>query len=409
MIATVALAIRTLRANAFRTLLTMLSVTIGTFSIVVMLSLAQSGHRTLSRAIEDLGGMRLILWLPNEDDVPSARDKSVYDDGFTNADLASLQAVPHLGAVAIESGYGTEKVFASADDPHSADVVGVSTGMLDILSWKVDVGRDLSVEDQLARRRVAVITAPLAEELFKGKPIDALGKTAFIGRKPYTVVGVLQKRNTFGIHFGFSWDESAFIPVETAEKRDGRPEQARFFVGVTADPDYNESVEAMGNSALLSNHRGITDFQSLNFKGFLEQFYKFFVILDMVVALIAGISLFAGGIGVMNILLVSVTERTREIGIRKALGATHFAILSQFLVEAITLSTVGGAIGVGLGLVTTFAAHAAISHFQEAWVPTYSMGGVIASFVSTTVIGCVFGAVPAYRAARLDIVEALRR
>jgi putative ABC transport system permease protein len=403
---TVRLALRTLRANPFRTLLTMLSVTIGTFSIVVMLSLAQSGHKTLSSTIEQLGGMRLVLWIPSEDSF-SSRDRAVYDDGFTDRDLASLRAVPHLASAEVQATYGTEPVYASSDHTVTSDIVGVSNGVLDTLSWKVAHGRGLTDEDQLAKRRVAILAAPLADALFGD---DApVGKTLFVGRKPYVVVGVLERREMFGIHFGFSWDKSLFVPIGTAEKRDGRPEEARFFVGLTADPDYNESVERMGNAALLANHRGVEDFESLNFKGFLEQFYTFFRVLDLIVAVIAGISLFAGGIGVMNILLVSVTERTREIGIRKAVGATRGAILTQFLTEAITLAMVGGGIGVVAGLIVTFLAHQGISRVQDAWVATYSVSGVIASLVSTAVIGVVFGALPAWRASRLDVIEALRR
>jgi putative ABC transport system permease protein len=322
--------------------------------------------------------------------------------------LISLQAVPHVASVAIEAAYGTEPVYATADTIVNADIVGVTGGMLDILSWDVETGRNLAPEEYLGKVRSAVITRPLAEKLFE-TPDAALGKTIFLAKRPYVVVGVLESREMFGLHFGFSWDKSVFIPVSTAEKRDGRPEEARFFVGLTEDPQYNESVEAVGNATLLANHRNVEDFESLNFKGFLEGFYTFFLVLDVIVAVIAGISLFAGGIGVMNILLVSVTERTKEIGIRKAVGATNAAILLQFLVEAITLSMFGGAIGVGTGLLVTFVAHLAIAQSQENWVATYSIGGILASFASTAVIGCVFGAVPAWRAARLDIIEALRR
>ena len=132
-------------------------------------------------------------------------------------------------------------------------------------------------------------------------------------------------------------------------------------------------------------------------------------VLDLIVAGIASISLFAGGIGVMNIMLVSVTERVREIGVRKALGATRRDILAQFLVEAITLSLTGGLIGVAGGLATTYAAHAVIKNFQESWIGTWSVLGVGLSVGVTCGIGLLFGAVPAWRASRLDVVECLRR
>ncbi len=165
---------------------------------------------------------------------------------------------------------------------------------------------------------------------------------------------------------------------------------------------------ALANKALLVNHRGVEDFESLDFSGFLEKFYSFFKILDAIVALIAGISLFAGGIGVMNIMLVSVTERVREIGIRRAVGASQSDILSQFLLEACTLSFTGGLVGVALGLGVVAIVHPIVHHFLDSWVGTFSGVGVALALGVTGGIGLLFGVVPAWRAARFDIVECLR-
>ena len=180
-------------------------------------------------------------------------------------------------------------------------------------------------------------------------------------------------------------------------------------LGLTTDPSKNADVVTMANAMLLSQHRQIEDFRSLNFADMLEQFYDFFVVLDLIVALIAGVSLFAGGIGVMNIMLVAVSERVKEIGIRKAVGASVPAIMGQFLIEATTLSLTGGIVGVLLGVGVTVVAHQVIIRFMESWIPTFSMWGVGLSLGTTAFIGLVFGAVPAWRAARLDIVECLRR
>jgi putative ABC transport system permease protein len=403
------LALRTLRANPFRTLLTMLSVTIGAFSIVAMLSLAQSGHRTLAHTIESIGGARLVLWIPNEDRTASGREKAVYDKGFTDRDLAALRELPHVASVALEAPYGREAVWGSPDRVEQADIVGVSRGLLEILTWDVlEGGRRIEDADNLEKRRVAVISAELAESLYEGRA-DVVGETLTVGRKPYTVVGVLEKRDLMGIQMGFTWTTSVFVPLATAEKREGRSELYRFVIALTADPDHNESVVQLANGALLSNHRGVEDFQSLDFGGFIEQFYTFFRILDLIVAVIAGVSLFAGGIGVMNIMLVSVTERVREIGIRRSLGATRPNILAQFLIEATTLSMTGGLLGVALALVVVTGAHLLVQQFLDTWVATYSAVGVFASLGMTAFIGLVFGAVPAWRASRLDIIECLRR
>lgn len=407
---TALLALRTLRGNAFRTLLTMLSVTIGAFSIVVMLSLAESGQKTLSQAIEKVGGMRMVLWIPNDEQAQSARNRAIYDRGFTEVDLAALQQIPYLARVAGESTYGSEMVWATEDNRTKSDIVGVGEGVLEILSWNVSDGRLLTEADGQERRRVTVLTQPLALALFPGQSTaQIIDQTVFIGRKPYVVVGVLQKQDMMGINFGFSWETSVFIPQLTAEKRDGRPESARFFLGLTADPAKNDITVALANAALLNNHHGVEDFKSLDFSGFLAQFYQFFKVLDLIVAAIAGISLIAGGIGVMNIMLVSVTERVREIGIRKALGATRRDILAQFLIEACTLSLTGGLLGIGLALGVVTLANTLIAQAQPSWVGTYSMLGLGLSLGVTTGIGLIFGAIPAWRAARLDVVACLRR
>jgi putative ABC transport system permease protein len=399
---------RTLRTNPFRTLLTMLSVTIGTFSIVVMLSLAQSGHRTLASAIESIGGARLLLWIPAEGKTPSASDKAVYDRGFTDTDLAQLRSIPHLQTATVMAGYGRESVWATPDAPRSADITATELGLFEILTWQVVWGAPFTRRDLDEKRRVAILTEPLAAGLY-GSAAKAVGQTVFVARKPYVVGGVLAKREMFGVNFGFSWTDTVFLPIPTAEKREGRSEQARFVVGVTEDAVYNDRVEAIGNAQLLVTHRSVEDFSSLDFGSFMGQFYNFFLALDVVVAMIAGVSLFAGGIGVMNIMLVSVTERVKEIGIRKALGASRGVVMSQFLLEAMALSLTGGLLGVGAGLVVVTVAHAGIATVQENWVPVWSVGGVGAALGSTAAIGLFFGAVPAWRASRLDIVECLRR
>ena len=162
--------------------------------------------------------------------------------------------------------YGSEEVWAQADNRKKADIVGVGDGVLEILNWDVSTGRLITREDGEQRLRGAVVTTPLVESLFPGQSPEAVvGQTIFVGRKPYAILGVLEKRDMMGIHFGFSWEYSVFVPQLTAEKREGRPEQARFFVGLSEDAAYNSSVVALGNAALLNNHRGVEDFESMDF------------------------------------------------------------------------------------------------------------------------------------------------
>ena len=408
LLSTATLALRTLWANPFRTLLTMLSVTIGAFSIVGMLSLAESGHKTLSRQIEEIGGMRLVIWFPNGERTFTARERAVYDRGLTERDLDAVRTTPYVASAAAQGTYGKQTVFHTPDRTEKADLVGVHQGLLEILSWRVGWGRAIEDADNDEKARVAVLTEPLARALFDGRA-DVVGERVFLWRRPYEVIGVLQRREMMGIQFGFSWEKSVFVPLLTAEQREGQNKRARFFVALTGDPDRNDSVVKLANAALLNNHRGIEDFQSLDFSSFVKQFYTFFRILDLIVGAIASVSLFAGGIGVMNIMLVSVTERVREIGIRRALGATRRQILSQFLVEASTLSMVGGGIGVVGAVAIVTAAHLLIANFLETWQGSYSALGIGLALGTTAGIGLVFGALPAWRASRLDIVECLRR
>ncbi len=386
----------------------MLSVLIGVLSIVVMLSLAQSGHKTISRRVEQAGGMRLILWFPSGDSERLVQQRTKYDKGLTIEDVELLRDIPYLKLLSSASTYGEFPVFHTADQRvENVDVVGAAFGFTDVFSWNLESGRNLVVEDAVERRRVAILTKPLADRLFKDK--EPIGQTITVLSKPYRVIGVMEKSSMFGLNFGFDWDESVFIPQVTAEVREGMPKDAKMIIAQTEDPKYNPSVVKLANGRLLAQHRGVEDFESLDFSDLLQQFYDFFKILDMVVAFIAGISLFAGGIGVMNLMLVSVSERVREIGIRKALGASRIDILTQFMIEAMTLSLVGGLIGVIAGLIITTLAHVAILQVQENWLATYSTSGIVGSFALTGAIGLLFGALPAWRASRLDIVECLRR
>jgi putative ABC transport system permease protein len=399
------LALRTLAGHPFRTALTVLSVTIGSFSIVVMMSLATAGQRTLARAIEEVGGAQLMMWIPSDDLKPA--DRAVYDRGFTTADLQRLRAVPHLTTAGALGVYGRSMVWAQADKAVRADVAGAQDGVLELLSWTPTSGRTLTEADGTEQRRVTVITATLAQELFGDE--NPIGQTASILDKPYRVVGVLEERDGMGLHFGFDWRRTAFVPLRTAEVREGRDERERYVLGRTEAASHNDLVTDVSTSILLAAHRGVEDFQVLDFSRILSQFYQFFLILDALVALIAGISLFAGGVGVMNIMLVSVTERVREIGIRKAVGASRLDILGQFVVEATVVSLLGGGVGVLAGIAVTGLAHAGIAIAYEGWVPALSLPGVALSLGVTAAIGLGFGAVPAWRAARLDIVECLRR
>jgi putative ABC transport system permease protein len=318
-----------------------------------------------------------------------------------------MRALPYVKRATGMASYDQQTAYVSADNTIKVDVVGILAGFLDGLNWPVQSGKGIDAKEEEAYARVCVITDGVAKQLFPDKP--AVGEYLTVVGKPYQVVGVLKKRKVMGIGLGFDWDKSIFIPMGTAEKREGLPTQQMVLVAFTDEPEHNPTVVQLGTASLLARHNGVADFQSVNFGEMLSSFYQFFQAVNLIVAVIAAISLFAGGIGVMNIMLVSVTERVREIGIRKALGASIPSILFQFLGEATVLSTLGGVIGIVSGLGIVALAHIGIGQWSEFWVAHYSVVGVALAMGVTTGIGLFFGAVPAYQAARLDIVECLRR
>ena len=262
------LAFRTLRGHLFRTFLTMLSVTIGAFSIVVMLSLAQSGQGTLSKAVEEIGGMRLVLWIPPDDAAKvTAHDKAVYDRGFTQADLQRLAEVPYLEKVTSESQYGTERVYAQADNARKADVVGMQAGLLDVLSWKLatDARSTTRQRREAARRRAQWKSRRGASSPIGTSPLPSARRSRPPSR---TSSGVLEKRDC-------GWACSSGSP--------GRPRcsSRRSGGGATAGPgrealhraddrpSKNDTVTAPRQQG-APREPPASGLQSLDFSGFLE-------------------------------------------------------------------------------------------------------------------------------------------
>ncbi len=398
------IALTALRGHKLRSFLTVSSVTIGAFSIVVMLSLAEAGQATLTRSIEEIGGTRLVWWVPKP--VRDSRDRSRYSRGLAREDVELIETIPYVDLATGMINLGKQTVYVTADHREQLDVVGLLPGMLKGLTWSLAEGRTFLGHEVDRWDRVCILTEGVAREFFPDG--RAVGRTMTVFDKPYRVVGVLEKRKVMGIQLGFDWEKSVFVPMATAEKREG------FAVGLvlvafTKDPRYNATVVSLGTAKLLAKHNGVEDFESIDFGELLESFYKYFLAIRVIVGAIAAISLFAGGIGVMNIMLVSVTERTREIGIRKALGATVPGILLQFLGEATVLSLFGGMVGVLAGIGTVAVANMVVSRWTDFWVSMYSMVGVASALGATMAIGLFFGAWPAFQAARLDIVECLRR
>jgi putative ABC transport system permease protein len=280
-------------------------------------------------------------------------------------------------------------------------------GFVETFSIRVARGRNITDGDDAGRRRVCLLGDAVAAELFPHGE-DPLGQTVDVGADSYHVIGVAAHVSRFGVNFGWDWNDFILVPDETLLPDSPGRNFPGWMPMVTDDAAHNEIAKRVLNSLISSRHREVDDFRIFDFATALAKWYKIFAIMEVIVGLLAGIALLVGGVGVMNILLVSVRERVREIGVRKALGATPAAIRAQFITEAVVLALVGGSLGALGGMGAAVLAARVIRHFQETWVGVVSHGATVSALVVSALVGLVFGYVPARRASGLDPVECLR-
>jgi putative ABC transport system permease protein len=402
----VRMALRALYAHKFRSSLTVSSITLGAFSIVLMMSLATSGLTTLSRDIEELGGARIILIASKKPERVRNRDEATTSQLTLKDRDALFAAVPHLDAKSMYATLERRDVTNDHGKAERTDFVAADGGFFRVLGLKLEDGRFFTEEENRSHARVCVIAHKLAKQLYDGK---AVGRWITVDDDRCEIVGQLAKVEHWDTNFGFEWLHFLAMPLETAA--DTRAEvRARSGIQMrTTHVSKNDIVKRIANVILVDRHRGVDDFQIWDFNAFMAQFQMIFTIMEAVVGLIAGIALLVGGIGVMNMMLVSVSERTREIGIRKALGASPRAIAIQFLCEATVLSGFGGLVGTAAGIGAAIGVNIFIKSLKDVWVGEISEPAVIIALVVSLAIGVTFGFFPAQRASRLDPVLAIRR
>jgi putative ABC transport system permease protein len=394
---------RALRAHRFRSSLTVSSITLGAFSIVLMSSLAGSGLTTLARDIEELGGARIILIFPKQPE----RKPDAAPGGLTADDRELLfSRLPFTDAKSMYATLGRDDVMNDRGESARSDLVAADPGFFEVLNLKVAAGRLFTEQENQARARVCVVAHDLAGELWGG---DAVGRWLSVGTDRCLVVGQLAKIDHWDTNFGFKWLDFVALPIETAALTRPQVASETQLQIRTTHVSRNDIVKRIANALLTDLHRGVDDFQIWDFSAFMTQFEQMFLMMEAVVGLIAGIALLVGGIGVMNMMLVSVSERTREIGIRKALGASPLAIRAQFLTEAATLAGLGGLAGTGAGVAAAIGANLLIRRLQPSWIGEVSTGAVVIALGVSLSIGLVFGYFPARRASALDPVLAMRR
>jgi putative ABC transport system permease protein len=396
---------KVLIAHKFRSMLTVLSITIGAFSIVLMSSLALSGQTTLFRSIEELGGGRIIMVGPKEVEREEGKASS-YTRGMTLQDRDVLFAsVPHVAQKTMFSRTGRKDIIADNGRLLRTDGIFVDGNFFESMKLQVEKGRFFTDEENLRHQKLCVVGFKTAQALWDG---DAVGHTLQLGGLRCRVVGQANNHEFWGMRFGFDWLDFVAVPLETMADTDVKVRPSARIQLKTDGPQSNDIVKRVVNALLMERHHGVDDFQIFDFSRVMDRFSGVFGIMQTIVSFIAGIALLVGGVGVMNMMLVSVSERVREIGIRKAIGASPSDIGRQFLLEAILLAAVGGTIGVVGGIGMSVVASAVIRHFKPTWVTVIAEGSAVIALCVSAGVGLLFGYFPARRAARLDAITAIR-
>ena len=397
------MAAKTLTANKLRSGLTMLGIIIGNASVIAMVGLGEGAQRYITGQLESLGPNVLFI-------VPGSRETRELGGleiprNLVVADAEAIATqVPSVVGVAAEN--TTQGLVTYQNRNTNTSIVGTNRDFLTVRSFELDQGRFLTDLDQQRRARVAVVGATLAERLFEDE--NPLGKQIRASNVTFDVVGVLEKK---GSNLGLDYDDAVMVPITTLSSRvvgQTSPYGIEVsFISVSARDQESMQTAEFQITNLLRLRHGITDGNDdffINSQDTLLNIANTITgALTLMLAAIASISLLVGGIGIMNILLVSVRERTQEIGLRKAVGASQQDILIQFLIEAIILSVEGGVVGTLLG-VSGIAVIAAFSPFEA----SASVGAIALAVGVSGGIGLFFGVVPARQAAKLDPIVALR-
>src|SRR5262245_56319661 len=400
---TLAVALEALRSNKLRSLLTMLGIVIGVSAVIAMVALGRGAQQSVKDRIAALGTTMLTV-VPGQQrgpgSVASATDRRPLrlEDGQALADRGTL-----LAAVQPEMSRTMQVVFGSHNT--NTTIVGTTSNYLEVRRYAIADGRMFAASEDAARRRVAVLGPQVVSDLGLSGGAAIVGESVRINGAQFLVVGVLASKGQTG---GFqNPDDQVLIPIQTAQARLMGGDRLRSLNVLAPSEDRIPATMAEVTRILRRQHHlragQADDFTIRNQADFLTTLGETTQVFTWLLAGIAAVSLLVGGIGIMNIMLVSVTERTREIGVRKALGATQLNILLQFLIEALVLCMLGGVIGIGVG---TGAAVFLRQAFH--WSTAVGPSSVLIAFVFSAAVGILFGVWPARRAAALDPIEALR-
>jgi macrolide transport system ATP-binding/permease protein len=386
------MALRALRRNLFRTILTLLGIVIGVGSVVAMLAVGEGASKDVMARISAMGSNQLVIrpGMPNQRG-PSATGVT----SLVAEDAAAIEDLAHVRAAVPEKSANFTLRYGNSD--YSTQVTGTTDGLPVLRDWGIASGAFFSDEDTQALAAVVVLGQTVVQNLFP-VGVDPIGKVVLVGSIPFEVIGVMAPKGAAA--FGQDMDDNVFVPLSTANLRLFGTTNLRSITVAVSDETLMNDVQAKITTLLIDRHR-LEDFQIRNMAAIIEAASQTAGTMTVLLGSIAAISLLVGGIGVMNIMLVSVTERTREIGIRMATGARTRNILQQFLVEAVIVSALGGLIGVGIGVASAFIIGAFGTSIQ------FSIPTILLAFTCAAAVGLIFGLAPAVKAARMNPVAAL--
>lgn len=395
------IALKALNNNKLRCFLTMLGIIIGVASVITMLAIGQGSKNSIKAQISEMGS-NMIMIHPGNMQRGGVRQSADDMQTIKIEDYEALQNLP--GVAAISPSVNSAGQFVNGNNNYPSSIYGVTPDYLDIRKLKIKDGTIFTDQDIKSAAKVCILGKTVVDNLFTNGE-DPIGRVVRFGKIPMTVIGVLESKGTNSM--GQDQDDVVLAPYTTVMKRILAIDYLQGLFASAVDEAQTEATIDGITAVLRANHRlkedADNDFEIRSQQELSQMMNSTSDMMTVLLACIAGISLLVGGIGIMNIMYVSVTERTREIGLRMSIGARGIDILSQFLIEAVIISVTGGVIGILVGIIASWLVTVIAN-----WPVYIQIYSVVLSFAVCTVTGIFFGWYPAQKASNLDPIEAIR-